>query len=328
MSAVIDSADAVESITDYDLVVTSPGLPPDRAGAGRGRRGGRADLGRRRIGLAAGQFRPLRAAAALAGRHRHQRQDHDDVDAARDAGRRGPPQPAVRKHRRSGARRARRTGRFPGGRTVQLPIALGAVAAPGGGCGAQRRRGPPGLARLDGGLRRATRPACSTGGSPSSGSTTRSRPGCWTPRPPRCGSASGWANRRPANSVSRDGVLVDNAFGDGVALAETAAIPVAGPVGVLDALAAAALARAVDVPPEAIAEALAAFEVGRHRAEVVADARRRHLRRRLQGHQPACRAGVDRGLPAGGLDRRRSAQGRVGRRTRHRRWRIGWSERC
>ena len=54
-----------------------------------------------------------------------------------------------------------------------------------------------------------------------------------------------------------------------LALAETASIPVAGPVGVLDALAAAALARAVDVPPHAIADALAAFRVGRHRAEVV-----------------------------------------------------------
>jgi UDP-N-acetylmuramoylalanine--D-glutamate ligase len=68
----------------------------------------------------------------------------------------------------------------------------------------------------------------------------------------------------------RDGVLVDNAFGDDVRLADTATIPVAGPVGVLDALAAAALARAVDVPPEAIADGLAGFQVGRHRAEVVA----------------------------------------------------------
>ena len=67
----------------------------------------------------------------------------------------------------------------------------------------------------------------------------------------------------------RDGVLVDNAFGEQLALAEVASIPVAGPVGALDALAAAALARAVDVPPQAIAEALAGFRVGRHRAEVV-----------------------------------------------------------
>ncbi len=67
-----------------------------------------------------------------------------------------------------------------------------------------------------------------------------------------------------------DGVLVDNAFGDHVALAEAASIPVAGPVGVLDALGAAALARAVGVAPEPIARALAGFTVGSHRAERVA----------------------------------------------------------
>jgi UDP-N-acetylmuramoylalanine--D-glutamate ligase len=66
-----------------------------------------------------------------------------------------------------------------------------------------------------------------------------------------------------------DGVLIDNAFGDRVELARAESIPVAGPVGVLDALAAAALARAVDVPPAAIADALAGFAVGPHRAEVV-----------------------------------------------------------
>lgn len=68
----------------------------------------------------------------------------------------------------------------------------------------------------------------------------------------------------------RDGVLVDNAFADGLELAAAATIPVAGPVGVLNALAAAALARAVDVPAGAIGDALAGFRVGRHRAEVVA----------------------------------------------------------
>jgi UDP-N-acetylmuramoylalanine--D-glutamate ligase len=73
----------------------------------------------------------------------------------------------------------------------------------------------------------------------------------------------------PGELGVRDGVLVDNAFGEQVALAEAASIPVAGPVGVLDALAAAALARAVEVPPQAIADALAGFRVGRHRAEVV-----------------------------------------------------------
>jgi UDP-N-acetylmuramoylalanine--D-glutamate ligase len=67
----------------------------------------------------------------------------------------------------------------------------------------------------------------------------------------------------------RDGVLVDRAFADDLSLAEVADIPVAGPVGVLDALGAAALARAVDVPAASIAAALADFRVGRHRAEQV-----------------------------------------------------------
>jgi len=66
-----------------------------------------------------------------------------------------------------------------------------------------------------------------------------------------------------------DGMLVDRAFADRLVLAPVSSIPVPGPVGVLDALAAAALARAVDVPAEAIAAALASFQVGRHRAELV-----------------------------------------------------------
>jgi len=73
----------------------------------------------------------------------------------------------------------------------------------------------------------------------------------------------------PGELGVRDGVLVDNAFGEPLALAEVASISVAGPVGLLDALAAAALARAVGVSPEAIAQALAGFRAGRHRAEVV-----------------------------------------------------------
>jgi UDP-N-acetylmuramoylalanine--D-glutamate ligase len=72
----------------------------------------------------------------------------------------------------------------------------------------------------------------------------------------------------------RDGMLVDRAFfdagSDGLALAAVSSIRVPGPVGVLDALAAAALARSVGVPAEAVANALATFRVGRHRAEVVA----------------------------------------------------------
>jgi UDP-N-acetylmuramoylalanine--D-glutamate ligase len=67
----------------------------------------------------------------------------------------------------------------------------------------------------------------------------------------------------------RDGQLVDRAFADDLALAPVASIPVPGPVGVLDALAAAALARSVGVPAEAIAAAIASFRVGRHRSEVI-----------------------------------------------------------
>ena len=75
----------------------------------------------------------------------------------------------------------------------------------------------------------------------------------------------------PGELGVRDGMLVDDAFGDRVPLAPVSSIGVAGPVGVLDALAAAAVARAVGVPADAVAAALAAFRVGRHRAEVVAE---------------------------------------------------------
>ena len=68
----------------------------------------------------------------------------------------------------------------------------------------------------------------------------------------------------------RDGQLIDRAFADDLALLPAASIPVPGPVGILDALAAAALARSVGVPAAAIADAVATFQVGRHRSEVVA----------------------------------------------------------
>ncbi|WP_343600368.1 UDP-N-acetylmuramoyl-L-alanine--D-glutamate ligase [Mycobacterium sp.] len=68
----------------------------------------------------------------------------------------------------------------------------------------------------------------------------------------------------------RDGQLVDRAFAHDLVLAAASSIPVPGPVGVLDALAAAALARSVGVPAAAIAAALASFRLARHRAERVA----------------------------------------------------------
>jgi UDP-N-acetylmuramoylalanine--D-glutamate ligase len=68
----------------------------------------------------------------------------------------------------------------------------------------------------------------------------------------------------------RDGELIDRAFADDLALLPAASIPVPGPVGVLDTLAAAALARSVGVPPSAIGAAISSFRLGPHRAEVVA----------------------------------------------------------
>jgi UDP-N-acetylmuramoylalanine--D-glutamate ligase len=71
----------------------------------------------------------------------------------------------------------------------------------------------------------------------------------------------------------RDGMLLDRAFapaGNELSLVSASSIPVPGPVGVLDALGAAALARAVDVPAQAIAEALLSFRVAPHRAQLVA----------------------------------------------------------
>ncbi len=87
----------------------------------------------------------------------------------------------------------------------------------------------------------------------------------------------------------REGLLVDRAFSADLALVPAASIPVAGPAGVLDALAAAALARCVGAPGSAVADGLASFQVGRHRAELVEVADGDHLRRRFQGHQPARR---------------------------------------
>jgi UDP-N-acetylmuramoylalanine--D-glutamate ligase len=64
-------------------------------------------------------------------------------------------------------------------------------------------------------------------------------------------------------------MLVDRAFAPELALGPVAGIPVPGPIGVLNALGASALARAVDVASGAIADALSSFEPAPHRAHVV-----------------------------------------------------------
>nr|WP_152821250.1 MULTISPECIES: UDP-N-acetylmuramoyl-L-alanine--D-glutamate ligase [unclassified Corynebacterium] len=75
-----------------------------------------------------------------------------------------------------------------------------------------------------------------------------------------------------------EGYLVDAAYGSdrqdataGLALAPVEGIEPAGPAGVLDALAAAAIARSQGVGPEAIAEALRDFHVAGHRGHVVSE---------------------------------------------------------
>jgi UDP-N-acetylmuramoylalanine--D-glutamate ligase len=67
------------------------------------------------------------------------------------------------------------------------------------------------------------------------------------------------------------GHLVDRAFSDGVPVLPVAEVAPAGPPGVADALAAAALARSRGVAPEAVAEGLRAFRPGAHRAQPVGE---------------------------------------------------------
>lgn len=64
-------------------------------------------------------------------------------------------------------------------------------------------------------------------------------------------------------------VLVDRAFADSAVLAAVADVTPAGPAGLSDALAAAALARAIDVPEAAVHDGLRRHQVGPHRAAPV-----------------------------------------------------------
>ncbi|MDH6279661.1 UDP-N-acetylmuramoyl-L-alanine--D-glutamate ligase [Prescottella agglutinans] len=67
----------------------------------------------------------------------------------------------------------------------------------------------------------------------------------------------------------RGGMLVDRAFADSVPLVAADEISPAGPAGLCDALAAAALARAIGVSPAAVEAGLQAHRVGPHRAQLV-----------------------------------------------------------
>ncbi|MBI3685758.1 MAG: UDP-N-acetylmuramoyl-L-alanine--D-glutamate ligase [Actinobacteria bacterium] len=75
----------------------------------------------------------------------------------------------------------------------------------------------------------------------------------------------------PGQLGVRGGRLVDRAFGPSTVLAAVAEVRPAGPHNVANALAAAALARAYEVPAGAVAEGLRTFVPDRHRNEVVAE---------------------------------------------------------
>ena len=243
---------AAEQIADYALVVTSPGFPPTA---------------------------PVLAAAAAAGVP-----VWGDVELAwrlDQAGRYGPPRrwlvvtgtngkttTTSMLHAMLDRRRAPDSllcGNIgePGARRAAIsPPSCWPSSCPASSCTGRRRCGPrpgwcstsprttwTGTARMDdyaaakaartrrpGGGRRARRPG--RGGA------------AGRPPPRRSGSASGSASPAPGELGVRDGMLVDSAFARRrLALAPVASIPVPGPVGVLDALAAAALARGVGVPP-------------------------------------------------------------------------------
>jgi UDP-N-acetylmuramoylalanine--D-glutamate ligase len=78
----------------------------------------------------------------------------------------------------------------------------------------------------------------------------------------------------PGQLGVRDGALVDRAFTDGgrpEPLVEVDRVRPAGPPGLLDALCAAALARAAGVPPERVRAGLSGFEPAPHRGGVVGE---------------------------------------------------------
>ncbi|WP_149362035.1 UDP-N-acetylmuramoyl-L-alanine--D-glutamate ligase [Lolliginicoccus suaedae] len=74
----------------------------------------------------------------------------------------------------------------------------------------------------------------------------------------------------PGELGIEDGQLVDRAFGDGLVLLPAAEVRPGGRPGVLDGLAAAALARAIGIGASAIAEGLRAHETGPHRNAIIA----------------------------------------------------------
>ena len=244
-----------------DLVVASPGWPPDHPLLRRPPR--RAS----RCGATSswpGGCAPRTGAAALADRHRHQRQDDDRADARRHprGGRAAAPRPSATSARPCSTpccdpeplRRARR-------RALELPAALRRPRVRAAGQRLpQRRARPPRLARLARRVRRATRaastrtprsPACTT--SPTRGPSSSSRDadvveGCRAigftlgmPGRVRCSASSTASSCDRAFVDERRTSAAELATLDDCEPAQAASSP---PHIVANALAAAALARA------------------------------------------------------------------------------------
>ena len=162
------------------------------------------------------------------------------------------------------------------GRTTVAPVAGG---------GAQPRPGPPGLARLDGRLRRRPRRRSGPGGSrignaddpavrgPAPAHRSAGDGGVHGHPPPERGRA-GHRRRRPA-STGRSAA----ADAGGTVLLPVADVRPAGLHNVANALAAAGLARAIGIPAASVAAGLRAFVPDPHRNQVVRRGRRGDLRR-------------------------------------------------
>ena len=269
--ATVDPAVAEQRITSLRLCAGGyqSRLSADDARAGGGRGGRCAHLGRCGVGLAAGRRGSLRAAAALVGGHRHQRQYDDDIDAAR--------------HVDDRRMRSVLCGNIgsPVLDVLDQPTELLAVELP-----SFQLHWAPSLRPEAGVVLNIAEDHLDWHSSMAEYSAAKARVlngrvavvGLDDRRaaallesalaPVRVGFRLG----EPAAGELgvQDGQLVDRAFADGLVLMPAASIPVPGPSGVLDTLAAAALARCVGVAADAIADAIGSFRLGRHRAEVVA----------------------------------------------------------
>ena len=158
------------------------------------------------------------------------------------------------------------------GRTFVVPALLGAVGAAGRRRRAQHRRRPSRLARRNGRLHRGE--AARAGRRRSRRRSRRSgRPLAPCPHTARFPARPA---RRAANSASSTASwwTARSAAGHSHGTGPIAGISPPGPAGVLDALAAASLARAIGVTPDADRPAWPRTGVGPHRADTVARDRR------------------------------------------------------